>query len=332
VVTILNAIYEEDFLGFSYGFRPGRGAHQALDALTVGICRKRVNWVLDCDIRGFFDNLNHEWMMRFVEHRVQDRRVLRLIGKWLKAGVSEQGTWQESAKGTPQGAVVSPLLANVYLHYALDLWAHAWRKHARGAMIIVRYADDAVFGFEDRTDAERFLEQLRERLGKFGLELHPDKTRLIAFGRKAEKDWRDGQGGKPGTFDFLGFTHLCGHNRKTGYFVVRRKTAGKRLRAKLKQIGEALRARMHVGMAETGKWLRSVVRGYFNYHAVPENRAALETFRTEVIRTWFRTLRLRGQRRRLNWAKFRPYIQRWIPSVRILHPYPSERFDATHPR
>lgn len=332
VVTILNAIYEEDFLGFSYGFRPGRGAHDALDALTVGICRKRVNWVLDCDIRGFFDNLDHDWMMRFVEHRVQDRRILRLIQKWLRAGVSEEGTWQASTKGTPQGAVVSPLLANLYLHYALDLWAHAWRKSARGQMIIVRYADDVVFGFEDRADAERFLAELPERLAKFGLELHPEKTRLIAFGRKAEKDWRDGKGGKPGTFDFLGFTHLCGRNRKTGYFTVRRKTVGKRLRAKLAQIRQALRARKHAALAQTGAWLRAVVQGYFNYHAVPENRAALETFRSEVIRTWLWALRQRGQRRRLNWDDFRPWIRRWIPSVRILHPYPSERFAAMHPR
>lgn len=332
VVTILNAIYEEDFLGFSYGFRPGRGCHMALDALTVGICRKQVNWVLDCDIRGFFDNLDQEWMMRFVEHRVQDRRMLRLIGKWLKAGVSEEGTWQESAKGTPQGAVISPLLANVYLHYALDLWAHAWRKGAGGGMIMVRYADDVVFGFEDRDEAGRFLEQLREQLGKYGLELHPEKTRLIEFGRKAERNWREGKGGKPGTFDFLGFTHLCGHNQKTGYYTVRRKTAGKRLRGKLKEIRRELRERMHGTVADTGKWLRSVVQGYLNYHAVPENRAALETFRTDVIRGWYWTLRQRGQRGRLNWKELRVLIQRWIPSVRILHPYPSERFAARYPR
>jgi group II intron reverse transcriptase/maturase len=333
VVTILNEIYEEDFLGFSYGFRPKRGAHQALDALTVGISRKRVNWVLDADIRGFFDNLDHEWMVKFVRHRIRDRRILRLIQKWLKAGVSEEGTWQASTKGTPQGAVISPLLANIYLHYVLDLWAHQWRKkEAKGSMIIVRYADDVVFGFESRDDAERFLEQVRERLAEFGLQLHPDKTRLVAFGRQVERRWRAGKGEKPGTFDFLGFTHMSGRNSKTGYFTVKRKTAGKRLRAKLKEVRKALRVRMHDRIAETGKWLQSVVRGYFNYHAIPENRAALETFRSDIIRAWIGSLRRRGQRRRITWDRFRPHIRRWIPSVRIIHPYPSERFDAIHPR
>lgn len=333
VVTILNEIYEEDFLGFSYGFRPKRGAHQALDALTVGISRKRVNWVLDADIRGFFDNLDHEWMVKFVRHRIRDRRILRLIQKWLKAGVSEEGTWQASTKGTPQGAVISPLLANIYLHYVLDLWAHQWRKkEAKGSMIIVRYADDVVFGFESQEDAERFLEQMRERLAEFGLELHSDKTRLVAFGRQVERRWRAGKGEKPGTFDFLGFTHMSGRNSKTGYFTVKRKTAGKRLRAKLKEVRKALRVRMHDRIAETGKWLQSVVRGYFNYHAIPENRAALETFRSDIIRAWLGSLRRRGQRRRITWDRFRPHIRRWIPSVRIIHPYPSERFDAIHPR
>ena len=333
VVTILDQIYEEDFLGFSYGFRPRRGAHDALDAWTVGICRRRVIGGLDADIRGFFDNLKHEWLMEFLQHRVRDPRILRLIEKWLKAGVSEEGEWKATTVGTPQGAVISPLLANIYLHYVVDLWVAAWRKkQARGNVAVVRYADDLVFGFEHRDDAERFLEQLRERLAKFGLELHPDKTRLIAFGRDAERNGHEGKGSKPGTFDFLGFTHFCGRNRKTGYFTVRRKTTGKRLRAKLKQVGTALRTRMHEQVEATGKWLRAVVQGYLNYHAVPENRAALETFRTGVIRHWYRALRRRGQRRRLTWATFRPYIRRWIPSVRILHPYPSERFAVKHPR
>src|SRR5208283_4696305 len=246
VVTILNQIYEVDFQGFSYGFRPGRGPHQALDALTVGIQRKRVNWVLDADIRGFFDNMSHEWTMKFIQHRVADRRMLRLIQKWLKAGVSEDGQWSETKLGTPQGAVVSPLLANVYLHYVFDLWAEAWRKKvAKGEVIVVRYADDAVLGFQHREDAERFLKQLQERMGKFGLELHPEKTRLIEFGRYAtERRAKRGEG-KPETFDFLGFTHICGTSQPKGYFTVRRKTIGKRMAAKLKEMHAELRRRMH---------------------------------------------------------------------------------------
>ena len=189
VVTILNQIYEVDFKGFSYGFRPGRSPHQALDALNVGIFRQRVNWVLDADIRGFFDNMSHEWTMKFIEHRVTDRRMLGLIQKWLKAGVSEDGQWAETNVGTPQGAVISPLLANVYLHYVFDLWVEAWRKKvATGDVIVVRYADDVVLGFQYRTDAERFLSDFQERLLKFGLELHSDKTRLIEFGRFAVRN------------------------------------------------------------------------------------------------------------------------------------------------
>jgi group II intron reverse transcriptase/maturase len=333
VVTILNEIYENDFLGLSYGFRPGRSQHQALDALTVGITRKRVNWILDLDIRGFFDNMSHEWTDKFVEHRIGDSRVLRLIRKWMKAGVSEDGEWSESKIGTPQGAVISPLLANIYLHYALDLWTEAWRrKVARGDMIVVRYADDAVLGFEHREEAERFLREVRERLAKFGLELHPEKTRLIEFGRFAASNREKRGGGKPETFDFLGFTHICGKNGKTGYFVVRRKTVRKRMRAKLQALKAELRRRMHQPIAATGEWLQSVVRGYYQYHAVPGNIASLGVFRERLIRQWRHVLRRRSQKRRPNWDRLSRHFDRWLPHPHILHPFPQVRFDARHPR
>jgi len=325
VVTILNSIYEEDFLGFSYGFRPGRSQHDALDALTVGITSRRVNWVLDADIRGFFDNLDHEWLRQFVQHRVADPRVLRLIQKWLQAGVSEDGQWSETKVGTPQGAVASPLLANVYLHYALDQWVEVWRKKvARGDVIIVRYADDFVMGFQYRTDAERFQKDLGERLRKFGLELHPDKTRLSEFGRYAEDSRKQRGEGKPETFNFLGFTHICGRTRKTGRFTVARKTVGKKMRAKLQEIKQQLRKRMHAPIAETGKWLRAVVQGYFNYHAIPGNAPRLQTFRDEVTRLWRQALRRRGQGRPYTWEYLQKLVRRYLPSVRILHPL-SER-------
>src|SRR5215831_637946 len=286
VVTILNQIYEVDFKGFSYGFRPGRSPHQALDALTVGIQRKRVNWVLDADIRGFFDNLSHEWMLKFVEHRVADHRILRLIQKWLKAGVSEDGQWSETKVGTPQGAVVSPLLANVYLHYVFDLWVEAWRKKvASGDVIVVRYADDLVVGFERRTDAEQFLEEFRERLAKFGLELHPDKTRLIEFGRFAARSRQKRGEGKPETFTFLGLTHYCGQ-LTTGPFIVWRITAKKRMVAKLKAIRAELRLRKHHRTTEVGVWLRKVVLGYYQYHAVPGNTGQLRVFMYRVRWLW----------------------------------------------
>ena len=333
VATILNEIYENDFLGFSYGFRPGRSQHQALDALTVGILRKRVNWVLDMDIRGFYDNMGHEWTMKFVEYRVADPRVLRLIQKWLTAGVSEDGEWTESKVGTPQGAVISPLLANIYLHYALDLWMEAWRKKvARGDVIVVRYADDAVLGFERREDAERFLREARERLAKFGLELHPEKTRLIEFGRFAEERRRRKGEGKPETFDFLGFTHMCGRARKTGSFMVRRKTVNKRMRAKLQAIKAEVRKRMHDPLRRTGAWLQTVVRGYFQYHAIPGNTASLGVFRERLRRLWRHAIRRRGQKHRPNWSCLGKLFDRWQPQPRVLHPYPEQRFDAMHPR
>ena len=333
VVTILNEIYENDFLGFSYGFRPGRSQHQALDALTVGITRKRVNWVLDLDIRGFFDRMSHEWTVKFVEHRVGDPRVLRLIRKWLKAGVSEEGEWTESKVGTPQGAVISPLLANIYLHYALDLWVEAWRrKEARGDMIVVRYADDAVLGFELKEEAERFLRELQERLEQFGLELHSEKTRRIEFGRYAAPNRASRGEGKPETFDFLGFTHMCGKNGKTGYFVVRRKTVKKRMRAKLQALKEELRRRMHEPLAETGKWLQTVVRGHNQYYAVPGNTASLGVFRERLLGLWRHVIRRRSQKRPPNWDRLGQFFDRWLPRPCILHPFPHVRFDARHPR
>ena len=332
VGKVLNQIWEEDFLGFSYGFRPGRGQQDALDALWVGIVRKKVNWILDLDIRSFFDKLQHAWLVKFVEHRIGDKRVVRLIQKWLKAGVMEDGEWSETKEGSPQGSVISPILANLYLHYVLDLWVEQWRKkQARGEVIIVRYADDAVLGFERREEAERFLEQLRERLRKFGLELHPEKTRLIEFGRYATERREKRGEGKPETFNFLGFTHICGTSHKTGYFTVHRRTIGKRMAAKLKDIRVKLRQRMHVSPATAGAWLVQVVRGYFQYHAIPGNWARLKAFRNDVLRIWFRTLRRRSQRSKLSWQRFREGLGSLLPPIQILQPYPNVRFDAKHP-
>jgi RNA-directed DNA polymerase len=295
VVTILNQIYEEDFLGFSYGFRPGRNQHQALDALSYALTKKKVNYVLDADIQGFFDNLDKSWLIKFVEHRVADPRILRLIHKWLNAGVMEEGKWSETEKGTPQGSVISPLLANIYLHYVFDLWVNRWRnKYASGEVVVVRYADDTIVGFQYLADAERFLEHFRERLRKFGLELHPDKTRLVEFGRFAERNREQRGEGKPESFDFLGFTHISGKSSK-GYFTVRRQTIRKRMRKKLKEIKEQLRRRMHDPVAETGKWLKQVVQGYFNYYAVPGNIDSLSLFRHRLFRLWGQALRHRSQ-------------------------------------
>jgi RNA-directed DNA polymerase len=333
VVTILNQIYEADFKGFSYGFRAGRNPHQALDALATGIQTKRVNWVLDADIRGFFDNLSHEWAMKFVEHRVADRRMLRLIQKWLRAGISEDGQWSESKVGTPQGAVVSPLLANVYLHYVFDLWIEAWRKRvAAGEVIVVRYADDLVVGFESRTEAERFLGEFRERLAKFGLELHSEKTRLIEFGKHAERARKQRGEGKPETFTFLGFTHYCGKRRSNGSFIVWRKTATKRMVAKLCAIKAELIRRKHEPTAQVGEWLTKVVQGYYQYHAVPGNLNQLSAFRHRLCRLWRSVLNRRSQRGETPWQRLYPLLERWIPFPRVLHPYPQARFAARHPR
>jgi RNA-directed DNA polymerase len=332
VVTILNQIYEEDFLGFSYGFRPGRSQHDALDALSYALLKKKVNHVLDADIRGFFDNLDKSWLVKFVEHRVADRRILRLIQKWLKAGVMEEGNWSDPETGTPQGSVISPLLANIYLHYAFDLWVNIWRKKwARGEVVVVRYADDTVLGFQYQADADRFLEHLRERLKKFGLELHPEKTRRIEFGRFAEEDRKRRGEDKPETFDFLGFTHISGKDRN-GWFTVRRMTIRKRMRAKLRQLKQELRRRMHDPVSQTGEWLKSVVQGYFNYHAVPGNLDSLGVFRQRSLVIWWHALRRRSQKRPLSWTRMLKLAKRWLPQPRVLHPYPAVRFAASHPR
>jgi RNA-directed DNA polymerase len=332
VVTILNQIYEEDFLGFSYGFRPGRSQHQALDALSYALLKKKVNYVLDADIKGFFDNLDKSWLIKFVEHRVADPRILRLIQKWLNAGVMEEGKWSDTKTGSPQGSVVSPLLANIYLHYAFDLWVNVWReKRAHGEVVVVRYADDIILGFQHQADADRFLENLQERLGMFGLELHPDKTRRIEFGRFAEENRRRRGEGKSETFDFLGFTHISGKNR-LGRFTVRRKTIRKRMRAKLRDIKQQIRKRMHDPVRQTGQWLKSIVQGHFNYYAVPGNLDSLGVFRGRLMRQWWHTLRRRSQKHPISWTRTLALADRWFPQPRVLHPYPAIRFAANHPR
>jgi group II intron reverse transcriptase/maturase len=332
VAALLNAIYEEDFLGFSYGFRPGRGTHDAMDALCVGIHSKKVSHILDADIRSFFEEISQEWLIRFLEHRIGDRRIIRLIQKWLKAGILEDGVVSVSDRGTGQGSVISPLLANVYLHYCFDLWVERWRRRqATGDMIIVRYADDFIIGFQHESDARRFLDEMRERLGKFALSLHPEKTRLIEFGRfAAERRKRRGLG-KPETFNFLGFTFICGKTR-SGKFQIQRKTRRDRMQAKLRKIKEALRRCMHRPIPEQGKWLGRVVRGYFNYHAVPTNARALDVFRHHVTDLWRRTLRRRSQKDRITWARITKLVDDWLPKPIILHPWPSDRFAVTHPR
>jgi RNA-directed DNA polymerase len=331
-VEVLNAIYEEEFLGFSYGFRPGRSTHEALDALVVGISSKKVNWILDADIRSFFDTVNHEWLIRFVEHRVGDPRIVRLIQKWLKVGILEDGVVSASDRGTGQGSVISPLLANIYLHYVLDLWAERWRRReATGDMIIVRYADDIVVGFEHEMDARRFLEAMRERIESFSLSLHSDKTRLIEFGRFAAANRKRSGLGKPETFNFLGFIFICGKSRR-GKFLVKRKTRRDRMRAKLQAIKQELRQRMHQPIPVQGKWLGQVVKGYFNFHAVPTNSRALGVFRHRVTMLWRRVLQHRSHKAEMTWERMRKLVNDWLPRPRILHPWPSERFAVRHPR
>jgi RNA-directed DNA polymerase len=330
--AVLNTIYEEDFLGFSYGFRPGRGAHDALDALVVAIERRRVNFIVDADIQSFFDTVSQEWLIRFVEHRIGDKRIIRLIRKWLRAGVLEDGVVRVSEMGTAQGAVISPLLANIYLHYSLDLWAERWRRReAAGDMIIVRYADDFIVGFEHEADARRFLDAMRERLREFALTLHPEKTRLIEFGRFAADNRKRRGLGQPDTFNFLGFTFICGKTRR-GKFQVRRKSRRDRMRAKLKEVKERLRRCMHWPIPAQGKWLGQVVRGYFNYHAVPTNSRALGAFRDEITKAWRQALRRRSQRDALTWKGIGRLADEWLPRPRILHLWPNQRFAVTHPR
>ena len=326
VAEVMNAIYEEDFLGFSYGFRPGRSQHNALDALAVGIRKKKVNWVLDADVRGYFDAIDHGWIVKFLEHRIGDRRVLRLIQKWLNAGVMENGRWSASDMGAPQGATISPLLSNVYLHYVLDLWVQQWRRrNAHGDVVVVRFADDFLVGFQHKMDATRFLDELRERLRKFALELHPEKTRLLEFGRFAARDRARRGDGKPETFTFLGFTHMCSKT-KAGDFLVARHTIKSRMRATLRAMRTALERRRHRPIPEQGRWLGQVVRGYFAYHAVPTNIHALGSFRTQVGRIWARSLRRRSQRHRLPWRRMSTLVERWLPRARIQHPWPEQRF------
>jgi RNA-directed DNA polymerase len=328
-VEVLNGIYEIDFLGFSYGYRPGKNQHNALDALSVGL-EKRVDWVLDGDVSSFFDGLDHEWLIKFIEHRIADQRVLRLIRKWLNAGVLAEGQWTCSEEGTPQGGSASPLLANIYLHYVFDLWVQHWRKtKAKGDVIVVRWADDFVVGFEHQSDAARFHKELAERFAKFRLKLHPEKTRVIEFGRyAAERRKRRGQG-KPETFNFLGFTHICGQKRSNGMFTVLRRTMSKRKRAKLKAVKTELRKRMHQRVAEVGKWLRSVVEGHNRYYGVPSNLPSLSSFRFQVGRYWYRTLRRRSQKTRLTWEHMYRLYDRWLPWPKLHHPYPSRRFGVT---
>ncbi len=331
-VAVLNSIYEEEFLGFSYGFRPKRGQHDALDALVVGITRKRVNFILDADVRSFFDEVSQGWLVRFVEHRIGDPRIVRLIQKWLKAGVLEDGVVTVSDKGTGQGSVISPLLANVYLHYVFDLWADRWRRReATGDVIIVRYADDIVVGFEHETDARRFWDAMQKRFEEFALSLHPDKTRLIEFGRHAAARRAKAGLGKPETFNFLGFTFICGRSR-AGKFLVKRKSRRDRMRARLKDIKEELRRRRHQPIPEQGKWLAQVVRGYFAYHAVPTNSASIRAFRHYVVDLWRRSLSRRSQKGRITWERIKQIADDLLPRARILHPWPQQRFAVRYSR
>ncbi len=333
-VWILNQIYEQDFLGFSYGFRPERSQHKALDAVWVGITQRKVSWILDADIRSFFDTIDHTWLMKFLERRIADPRMLRLIQKWLRAGVSEDGQWSKTSVGTPQGSVISPLLSNIYLHYVLDEWVKHWRSsRVRGEVLIVRYADDFVMCFQYRHEAEQFLVKLQERFAEYGLEIHAGKTRLIEFGRFAASNRAKRGEGKPETFDFLGFTHMCSLTLKGKRFTVRRKTIAKRLQAKVQKVTKELKKRRHAPVAKQGKWLRSVVQGHFNYFGVPGNRQSIDSFRTQVNRAWLRALRRRSQKsRNLTWDRIKRLVATWIPTARICHPYPNQRLCVTHPR
>jgi group II intron reverse transcriptase/maturase len=331
VQWVLQSIYEQDFLGFSYGFRPGRSQHDALDALSVAMTSKRVNWVLDADIEGFFDAIDHSWLVTFLEHRIGDRRILRLIRKWLRAGVSEEGEWSKTTAGVPQGSVISPLLSNVFLHYVFDLWIEWWRRNrCRGDVVVVRFADDFVIGFQHQDEATACLEELRTRFAKFGLRLHEGKTRLIEFGRFATERRQKRGEGRPETFAFLGFTHMCAKTRKQGWFTIHRFSLAKRMRAKLQEIKADLRKRMHHPLGERARWLRSVVQGWLNYHAVPGNSNRIERFVDEVTRLWLKVIRRRSQRGRNGWTweRMQRFARKHLPRPRILHPYPHQRFRA----
>jgi group II intron reverse transcriptase/maturase len=330
VRMVLEPIYEEQFLGMSYGFRPGRSQHDALDALFVALHAK-VNWVLDADIHAFFDTIDHEWMRRFIEHRIADTRLVRLLMKWLHAGVMEEGKVYETEQGTPQGGIISPLLANVYLHYAVDLWAHDWRKkHAHGEVYLVRYADDLVMGFQYETDARAMRKALADRLVKFGLQLHPDKTRELRFGRFAHRDCVHDGRQRPETFDFLGFTHICGQGPDGQYRLIRR-TSRKKRRAKLAALRGAMRKRTHDPPAEQHRWLSSVLRGHYNYYGVPGNFRALAAFRQQVRRAWHQRLQRRSQR--AGWTEEqRQKFEAKYPLLppRITQPHPFDRFRTKH--
>jgi len=331
-IGVLNAIYEEDFLGFSYGFRPKRGEHDALDALVVGVTTRKLNFILDADIRSYFDSVSQAWLIRFLKHRINDPRMIRLIQKWLKAGILEDGVVTTSETGTGQGSVASPLLANVYLHYVFDLWAERWRRReASGDMILVRYADDIIIGFQHETDARRFWDAMRERLAEYSLSLHPDKTRLIEFGRFAAVQRARRGFGKPETFKFLGFTFICGRSRR-GRFALKRKSRGDRMRTRLMEIKKEMRRQMHQPIPEQGKWLRHVVTGFFAYHAVPTNSRALHVFRHHVIDLWRRSLRRRSQKDRMTWDRIKKLADDFLPPARIVHPWPHARFAVKHPR
>lgn len=332
MVEVLNCIYETDFKGFSYGFRPRRSQHDALDAVAVGINTRYVSWVLDADICGFFDAIDHKWLMKFVEHRIADKRMLRHIKKWLNAGVLEDGVRKWKAEGTPQGGSISPLLANIYLHYAFDLWADHWRKtHASGEVIMVRYADDIVVGFQYRADGRRFKEAMRERLQKFELELHTEKTRLLEFGRFATENAKRRGEGKPKTFDFLGFRHICDRTTK-GHFTVLRETIPERMQRKLKEVKRELRKRMHLPIPEVGRWLKSVLRGHYRYYGVPRNSRRLSAFRYYVSRLWMQSLQRRSQRYKNMREQMRRLANQWLPNPAIYHPYPEERLGVIYPR
>lgn len=333
VVAILTPVYEAEFLGFSYGFRPGRSQHDALDALAFGIKARKICWILDADVSRFYDSLSQEWLVRFIARRIGDRRIIRLIQKWLRAGVLEEGRLIETTEGTPQGSVASPLLANVYLHYVYDLWVQQWRKrHATGDMMVVRYADDTIVGFQHQRDAERFLNDLKERLAQFALGLHPEKTRLIEFGKFAAERRAKRGASKPESFDFLGFTHYVSRKKNGIDFQLGRRTQRKRMRAKLHAIKETLRQHRHAPIDEQGRWLGTVMRGYFAYFAVPTNTPAMAAFRHHIIVRWIRSLRRRSQRHRLTWARMRGYVDRYLPTVRVQHPWPEERFRVAHSR
>lgn len=329
VAQVCSTIWEEAFVGFSYGFRPGRGAHDALDALVVGIEQRKVNWVLDADLEAFFDTVSHGWMLRFLRHRIGDERVIRLIWHWLTAGVLEDGRVEQREAGTPQGGVISPILANIYLHYAFDQWVAVWRKrHARGDVIVVRYADDFVVGFERRGEAEAFRAALTERLGRFTLRLHAEKTRLLEFGRFAQVD-RAAQGaGKPETFTFLGFTFRCGKHRKGGFHVLR-ETIRKRMQATLQRVKAAMLQRREQPLREQGRWVQRVVLGHYRYFGVPKNGRALWAFREGVRRHWQTVLRRRSQRGRVSRDRMDRLSAYWLPLPQIVHPYPAQRLHVS---